>query len=563
MQIDEQKRKTEEPYMNMEEQKTKVKERNEKMLEQNTEMKEQNAMMEEYVLLLEEQHIRMQQQNREMEEQNAKIEEHVLLIEEHNLSMQNQNTEMEEHNVEMLEHNAKMLEQNVAMEEYNVRMLEQNVEMEEHNTRMKEHIMLMQETNSKMKEHNLKMEQKNIEKEEQNVDCETTSSSGCTSSIKAFWSRSAWLRTAIGIFVMDIALYSYDIYSDVCVVIDLYQRGHTGLFSASLTFVIFPMLLTNWTNLVVYIKDDLKKSRFRLQDITFKHIVETLPMHITPLYAVYLGFLRMKNRTEYTTEHIRMKDNELFYEAGPQLILQIYIVTTLPLTSYYIYFGSILASLLSVFFGWSKFIALIMIARKNTTIRKRSEIFQKLAGQTIRSPTLMETLRCSLIYTLWDTLLFFFLALIIIPPFPLFGHIVVFTAIQICVEINFPTKTMKEHLIGKIVFYFVWLLTLSAFLYLLQEPSEKCIIGHNTCYFSKLSSRVDVNVTFCPYELNATSTDINCCHNNVFSEDIVLYYIPAAFTLVGLSTMTLAIEYSYSRFKKKTYKDFILIADNM
>ena len=194
-------------------------------------------------------------------------------------------------------------------------------------------------------------------------------------------------------------------------------------------------------------------------------------------------------------------------------------------------------------------------------------VHQRLTGQIIREPTLMEMLRCSLIFTLWDTLLFFFLALIIIPPFPLIGHIIVYSVIGFSVIINNPGSpyvilTIEKRLILKSFFNFVCILILSTILLLLQEPSENCTIGHTTCLYPKLSARVDVNVTFCPYELNATFIDNNCSHNNVFSEDIVLYYIPAAFTLVCLSTLTIAIEYACYRFYEMTYKDFILIADD-
>ena len=160
----------------------------------------------------------------------------------------------------------------------------------------------------------------------------------CTSSIKSLWSRSAWYRTVLEIFIVDIVLYLYDIITDILVVIDLYQRGQTAFFCITLTFVFLPFVFTTFINLMINIMVDLDKTMFelRLQDVTTKHIVEALPMLITPFYAVYLGFLRMKNQANYTTEHIRIKSFELFYEAGPQLVLQIYIVITLPLTSFYI-----------------------------------------------------------------------------------------------------------------------------------------------------------------------------------------------------------------------------------
>ena len=182
----------------------------------------------------------------------------------------------------------------------------------------------------------------------------------------------------------------------------------------------------------------------------------------------------------------------------------------------------------------------------------------------------MEMLRCSLVITLWNTLLFFFLALIIIPPFPLSGHVIVYSVIGYCVIINSPNVilTVEKRLKFKVAFNFIYIIILSTILFLLQKPTENCIIGHNSCYFSKLSSRVDVNFTFCLYQLNMTlnkyfsfnmtSTGNNCSHNNVFSEDIELYYIPAAFTFVGLSTLTIAFEYAYYRFYEMTYKDFIL-----
>ena len=566
-----------------------IDEHNVKMLEQNTEMAEQNMKIEEHVLLIEEQNLMMQQQNTELGQQNMKIEEqntemgeHVMLMEEQNLRIQQQNMkmkkdnqkkEMEEpnlkmegHNVKMLEqntemakHNAKMLEHNLEMEKHNVKMQEKNMKMEEQNKKMKEHIILMKETNSKMEKHNMKMLEQNIEKKEQMND-ESISSSGCTSSIKAMWPKSAWLRTVLGIFFMDIALYSYDIISDMRVIIDLYQRSHTGLFLTSLTFFLFPMVLTNFSNLTSKLRVDTdpnnSNTRLRLGDVTAKQVVAALLMLITPFYAVYLGFLRMKNLNNYTMEQFRMKTFEVFFEAGPQLILQIYIVTSLPLTSFYVYFGSILASFLSVHIGWTKFIVIIMINQNGN-----KEHWQRGTGEVIRMPTFMEMLRCSLLLTLWDTLLFFFLVLIIVPPFPFFGHIILFSIIYCFIELNFPGQTMTIRLTGKIIFYIICTCMLSFSLFLLQEPAEKCLFGHNTCYFSKLSSREDVNVTFCPYELNATSTEINCCHNNVYSEDIVMYYIPAAFALIGLSTGTLFIEYAFFRFYQMTSKDCILTAD--
>ena len=427
-----------------------------------------------------------------------------------------------------------------------------------------------------MDESNMKMQEQNMKEELQDVEIkdDRASSPDCTSSIKALWSRSARLRTILGILIVDIVLYLYDVISDILVLVDLYQRSHTGLFLTTLTFVICPLVFTAFYNVMIKILADLNKSLFqlRLQDVTFKHLVESLPMLIPPLHAVYLGYLRMKNLTIYTKEHIRIKSCELFYEAGPQLVLQIYIVTTLPLTSFYIYFGSILASFLSVYIGWTQHIAIFMIDNKiqnnQNRIRGEMSVKQRHQGHIRRKPTLMEMLRCSLLFTLWDTFLFVFLLLILIPPFPLIGCIIVYSVIGCSVIINSPGKWMsfiisiEKRLVLKIVFNIVCTLLLSATLILLQEPSDNCTIGHNTCYFPKLSSRADVNVTFCPYELNATSTEINCCHNNVFSEDIVMYYIPAAFTLVGLSTLTIAIEYAYYRFYELTYIDFILIADD-
>ena len=371
---------------------------------------------------------------------------------------------------------------------------------------MEEHVVLIG---------NKKMEEKKVE---------MNSSQGCTSSVKAFWTRSAWLRTILGIFMVDVVLYLYDIISDILVVVDLYQRSHTFLFLTSLTFVILPFVVTMFWNLSINIMIDLNKTlwQLRFQDFTSKHFVEVLPM-ITPLYAVYLGFLRMKNQTKYTKEHIRIKATELFLEAGPQLVLQIYIVTTLPLTSFYVYFGSILTSFLSAYIGWTKNVLVytIDLNHKSKINSNEMSVHQRLTGQIIREPTLMEMLRCSLIFTLWDTLLFFFLALIIIPPFPLIGHIIVYSVIGISVIINNPGSpyvilTIEKRLILKSFFNFVCILILSTILLLLQEPSENCTIGHNTCLYPKLSARVDVNVTFCPYELNATFIDNNCSWKNYF-----------------------------------------------